>query len=290
MTLLALASGTTIRPVSTRVRPTASSAHGVPVAAGSRSVVYARGEDSVAKVPLDTTPSSWIQYEATFTAVARAAGAIAPELRGIETHDGRTVAVYERVAGASMWQHVAGTPHRAADAGVRLARIHASLFALAPPVSLPTLAQRLRTKIRNVAATDPTAAAFVDAVPDGPTSLAMCHGDLHPGNVIMGPRGPVVIDWFDAAVGDPIADVARTLLLLEEARPAHLPGGSDDIRCILAAAYLAELSTRIEIDPTRLAQWKIVHAVARRSEGIHPTTPPQQAPAQDQTPLWPRQA
>lgn len=37
---------------------------------------------------------------------------------------------------------------------------------------------------------------------------ALLHRDLHPGNVILSPSGPVVIDWTNAGVGDPALDVA----------------------------------------------------------------------------------
>jgi tRNA A-37 threonylcarbamoyl transferase component Bud32 len=36
----------------------------------------------------------------------------------------------------------------------------------------------------------------------------LLHRDLHPGNVILSPGGPVVIDWTNAAAGDPAVDVA----------------------------------------------------------------------------------
>lgn len=37
---------------------------------------------------------------------------------------------------------------------------------------------------------------------------ALLHRDLHPANVILSPAGPVVIDWTNAAAGDPAVDVA----------------------------------------------------------------------------------
>jgi aminoglycoside phosphotransferase (APT) family kinase protein len=40
------------------------------------------------------------------------------------------------------------------------------------------------------------------------------HLDLHPLNVLMSPSGPVVIDWSNAARGDPLTDVASTYVLL----------------------------------------------------------------------------
>jgi aminoglycoside phosphotransferase (APT) family kinase protein len=45
------------------------------------------------------------------------------------------------------------------------------------------------------------------------------HLDLHPLNVILGPDGPVVIDWSNAARGDGNVDVALTWLLIMAGRP-----------------------------------------------------------------------
>jgi aminoglycoside phosphotransferase (APT) family kinase protein len=53
----------------------------------------------------------------------------------------------------------------------------------------------------------------VNAVPyrDG----RLVHYDLHPDNVLLGPHGPVLIDWTNARAGDPDADVALTWLIAE---------------------------------------------------------------------------
>ena len=53
---------------------------------------------------------------------------------------------------------------------------------------------------------------WLAAMPGGGDRLL--HLDLHPLNVIMSPRGPVVIDWPNARLGDPMADVALTYALI----------------------------------------------------------------------------
>ena len=50
----------------------------------------------------------------------------------------------------------------------------------------------------------------------------LVHFDLHPENVLMGPDGPVLIDWTNAHGGDPDADVALTWLIAETS--GGLPG------------------------------------------------------------------
>ncbi|WP_433825795.1 phosphotransferase [Actinoplanes sp. CA-015351] len=49
------------------------------------------------------------------------------------------------------------------------------------------------------------------------------HRDLHPENVLLTSRGPVVIDWNNAAEGPPEVDVALTAVILGQvaADPAH---------------------------------------------------------------------
>jgi aminoglycoside phosphotransferase (APT) family kinase protein len=53
---------------------------------------------------------------------------------------------------------------------------------------------------------------WLAAMPGGGDRLL--HMDLHPLNVIMSPRGPIVIDWPNARRGDPMADVALTYALI----------------------------------------------------------------------------
>ncbi len=52
---------------------------------------------------------------------------------------------------------------------------------------------------------------------DGGATLL--HLDLHPDNVLLGPAGPVVIDWTNAARGPAAVDVADAWLVISAARP-----------------------------------------------------------------------
>lgn len=45
------------------------------------------------------------------------------------------------------------------------------------------------------------------------TAASVVHMDFHPGNVILGTRGPIVIDWSNATAGRPEVDVALTMVI-----------------------------------------------------------------------------
>jgi aminoglycoside phosphotransferase (APT) family kinase protein len=139
-------------------------------------------------------------------------------------------------------------------------------------VTLPSQRDRVVSKIRRSAATlDASLARALDLLPAPAGPPRLCHGDLHPSNVILGNHGPVIVDWFDTSRGDPVADVARTSLTLlgDGTRPPrHLPGSDRRTLALLTEAYLSRLGARLEIAPELLARWQAVQAVARMAEGV----------------------
>jgi aminoglycoside phosphotransferase (APT) family kinase protein len=110
----------------------------------------------------------------------------------------------------------------------------------------------------------------LDRLPDGDR---LCHGDYHPGNVLVAADRVGVIDWTNAARGVPEADHARTVLLLRWADP--LPGTPLVSPALMAAGRsafarrYARTYTRGADGPLRqMDAWLVVHAAARLSEGI----------------------
>jgi aminoglycoside phosphotransferase (APT) family kinase protein len=240
------------------------------IARGTRSSVHAYGPGAVVKVPDASTADSWVGFEAQYAEAARVCGAPVPRLLGIELIGGRRASVWERVHGVSIWQQVVDTPGSSVELGRVLADVQLALFDLVPPVTLPCQRDRLGTKIRRAAATiDAELAGALEALPPPAGRPALCHGDLHPSNVLMSSAGPIVVDWFDASSGDHVADIARSSLLLlgnETDPPDHLPGAEPATLATLTSSYLAHLTSRLGIDASLLRRWQEVNAVARMAE------------------------
>ena len=81
------------------------------------------------------------------------------------------------------------------------------------------------------------------ALPPRPGSrqaVRILHRDLHPDNVLLTSRGPVVIDWTGAAEGPPDVDVALTAIIVAQvaADPGHPFAGTarSFVAAFLAAA------------------------------------------------------
>ena len=245
---------------------------GVLVARGTRSSIHAYGRRAVIKVPYPSTPTGWIKCEAHYADAVREVGAPVPRVLGIETVSGRPASVWERVEGASMWQCVVDQPERSSELGQLLADIQCKLFELVPPVTLPSQRDRIVSKIRRSAATvDASLGRALDLLPAEIDRPRLCHGDLHPSNVILSDHGPVVVDWFDASRGDPAADAARTSVTLlgdGTSGPQHLPGADAQTLATLTGAYLSRLCAAREIDDDLLRRWQAIQAAARIAEGV----------------------
>lgn len=113
-----------------------------------------------------------------------------------------------------------------------------------------------------------TALRELSALPEGDR---VCHGDFHPGNVLVSGSRFVVIDWTNATSGHPVGDIALSCLLLLHAEPLAGPTRSRLLglgRAWVERAYLSEYSRVRTIDPVQLTRWIPILAVARLSENI----------------------
>jgi aminoglycoside phosphotransferase (APT) family kinase protein len=239
--------------------------------------VHAYGRDAVIKIPDLETPEDWILAEARYADAVRAAGAPAPRLLDVRDVRGRAASVWERIRGPSMWEEILAAPTRAAAYGAQLADLELELFGLVPPLALPTQRDRLVNKVRRCAAAiDAALGEVLDGLPAPCRPLRLCHGDLHPGNVILSGAGPVVIDWFDASRGDRAGEVARSRLLLvgatDDELPSHLPGATRPMLVALADGYLRGIRAQLDITDDELQRWEAVEAVAQMAEHVAQAT------------------
>jgi hypothetical protein len=200
---------------------------------------------------------------------------VAPRLIDVVDFDGRLGLVLERLGGADMLALLQRQPWRVLGLARALAKTHRAIHDVRASADLPDLRQVLAARIDDATALPSRLRGFAMRVLDGlPDGDRLCHGDYHPGNVLVDADRVGVIDWAGAARGVPDADHARTLLLLRWASP--LPGTPLMFRGLTAAgrsvfAYTYARTYRSGGSPHALREldsWLTVHAAARMSEGI----------------------
>lgn len=252
-----------MRPYERRLSPASL------IAIGRTSEVYRWSDGVVAKVLNRDIPREWADLEASSTEAVRRIGVAAPEVHEVTAVDGRPTIVFSFVEGPSLWRTLCDRPNDVEQLVGVLVEVQRTIHAAGVPDRLPSLVGRLRLKLGAVSElSDTEHQAALDLLATFPCGAALLHGDLHPGNVLLGSDGPVVIDWFDATVGHPLADVARTALLLQPSGATdlrHLPGAPSALVEQVERCYLEQVGMDGEIADA-VDSWKPLQAAGRLSE------------------------
>lgn len=181
---------------------------------GRTADVFAWGSDRVLKLYQDWMPRAPIEREFTFMKVASAARVPVPAPDELLEQDGRIGIVMERIQGPSMLKVITAQPWKSSALIRQMAELHVQMHACQLPEGIYTQRQQIQFGIERAGVLPPeekeAMLARLNALPQG---FSLCHGDYHPDNVILTPRGPVIIDWLTGMRGHPLGDAARTSLL-----------------------------------------------------------------------------
>ncbi|MBI2965981.1 MAG: phosphotransferase [Chloroflexi bacterium] len=243
-----------------------------PMALGRTAEIFDIGNGRVLKLFRSGWGRASAERELSIARELEEAGVPAPRALGMEQQDGRYGVVFEKIVGPSMWEVLASKPWRFAAKARQLASLHVGLHSKPIP-GLPSCLDDLRSEIEHAPKlSGDLRSAALKLLDQMPTGRALCHGDLHPGNVILTSQGPRVIDWADATSGHPLADVARTIVLLRFGPLQERIRWKRALVLTLAGLflnrYVAHYARLAGADRDRLRRWEIISAAARLNTDI----------------------
>jgi aminoglycoside phosphotransferase (APT) family kinase protein len=257
------------------VTPTVETPHtaklGVPVGQGRTAEVFAWGENRALKLYYEGWPAAAAEAEFRQAVAVFKSGAPALAVDGVVEVNGRHGVVYARVEGPSLLNHTTARPWTIFRSAQQMAELHARMHACHPS-GLPAQRERLQEKIQ-AARPLPEALkqAALTALAQLPDDSVLCHGDFHPDNIVLSTSGLVILDWTEATSGHPLADVARTTLMMRHASvPTHVPGRHliEAGRTLWYQLYLRRYCQLTSISPKQVEACLLPVAAARLSEGI----------------------
>ena len=210
---------------------------GERIGSGGSAEVFAYGSDAVLKLFRPRFGFA-AELEAARIRAVHAAGIPAPRFLDIVEMEDRRGIVLERIEGRTLVEEMLAGGTDARSAGALTAEVQVAINEMV--AHLPRLADVVE----------------LGTLADG---SAVAHLDLHPGNVIMSPRGPVVIDWVNAHLAAVAADVARSVMTIRYQGLGRLgaDGGLDEerrVRSGVLEGYMDRLRS-LRDTPEGLDQW-----------------------------------
>jgi len=139
-----------------------------------------------------------------------------PKILGTTRIQNRPGIIFSKVKGGiALKSMIWSRPWRAVRFARMLAETHSQIH-LNTIEELPSQRVLMTEQIESASELpQPLKDAALAALAKLPDNNLLCHGDLHLDNIIATPKGFIIIDWYRAVKGNPMADVATTSIFFQ---------------------------------------------------------------------------
>ncbi|URZ04267.1 phosphotransferase family protein [Clostridium felsineum] len=185
------------------------------IAKGRTAEVFEYEEDKILKLFKEDLPKNIIEKEYKASSKVSKKLDLVPKVYDLVKVEDRSGIIYEKVNGTTMMEIIGSKPWMIRREAQRLAELHE---AIQQPVDfeLPSLKATLKDNISRTELLKEEVKeklySYIDELED---DNILCHGDLHPDNILITQDGEAIIDWMTAAKGSRIGDIARTAVMLK---------------------------------------------------------------------------
>lgn len=215
---------------------------------GNTAVVYEYEEGKVLKLFYEGYPKEAVEREFYNAKAIEKMDFLKPKAYEIVFYEKRTGIVYDKAKGESLLDWVMKTGDLK-ECAKYMAELHRSI--LRNEISnVLDYKEFLKSNIFNISSDDlnnrEEVLKVLDKLPEGNT---LCHGDFHPGNILILDGQAMVLDFMNICKGSFLYDVARTVFLVEY---TPVPKEATDrerilkFKKMLADLYLMEMNVTRE--------------------------------------------
>lgn len=240
---------------------------------GNTAEVYTWGDNEILKLFRKEFPFEDAEKEYQINRAIGNQGLPVPRALNLVEMEDRKGIIYQKASGVNMFELMIRKPLSCTKYAKLLAELHYQIhqcFGL----NIPKYKDTLEWNIRHTdALSEEQKIAVLNLLEQLPEGISLCHGDFHPGNIIGEDENYYILDWMNATVGAPEADVARTLLLLRDAvMPEYFPFVVKLLfglfRKSMAKTYVKRYMALSGVQKDEINRWRIVIAAARLMEWI----------------------
>ncbi|WOO34787.1 aminoglycoside phosphotransferase family protein [Anaerocolumna sp. AGMB13020] len=234
------------------------------IGSGNTAEVFEWGKDKVLKLFYEGYPEPAVENEYTKALSVKELDFPKPIPYERLRYKGRSGIVYEKVLGVSLenWFFKTGDLDKCA---FMMAALHKRMLEF-DLKDLPDYKEFLAYHIHNAERCKidekEEALRILQRLPEGNT---LCHGDYHPGNILISGTQTYAIDFMNLCRGNYLYDIARTVYLVEYtpvSENATEKEGLLDIKQTLVKKYLGYMG----ITKDRIKDYLLVIGIARAGE------------------------
>ncbi|WP_409250614.1 phosphotransferase family protein [Bacillus sp. SCS-153A] len=229
---------------------------GKPIAKGNTAEIYPYDKNQMIKVFHDHLPETEAGKEAFKQKAAYSYGLAVPEVIDLLKVNGKQAILMEYVNGRTLGDLYLNEPEHAEEYLKDSIETQQKIHSITPE-SLEAMSDKLKRQIESVAQMSLKQKSYlVNKLESMTFENRLCHGDFHLNNLIMADEKVYIIDWVDASIGDPRADVYRTFLLYSQFSKE------------LAESYITLYCETSGLSRTEVLEWAPIIAGARLSEHV----------------------
>lgn len=182
--------------------------------------------------------------------------------------------VMQKIVGNTMLEQMQRHPQKLVQEIKKLARMHAQLLNIQSNCGLHSIKVIFNYFISMPPCLDNKLIDFASKImKELPINNYICHGDFHPGNILVQNDTYFIIDWSGAYCSDFVSDIAHTYLLMTHV--PEVPGQSQKIHEVIssfgsymAEVYLKEILKLKEFSLSDFSKWTVVMSFLRVYYGM----------------------
>lgn len=242
------------------------------IGSGRQADVYEK-DGQAFKVYKEWVPIEQIQYEADISQKVAEICSIAPKFFGLAEQDGTQVLKLEYIQGKLLTSVMGRNIFQLKKTAQQFGKLHRKIHESSVP-GLKTITEKFEWRLHQYKDIDADSLNKLMEFLNSSEKRVLCHGDLHPENVIVEENNRMrVIDWVDAYCGDPLSDVARSYYLLKHGTPPGKKSNYERMTEQPAKEFISRVYLKSYFDgrpiPIReLDMWGLIIRICRSFEGI----------------------
>ena len=244
------------------------------IASGGQADIYELDNDRILRVLRNPEDKTFALAEFSVMKTLKKMGKEVPMVYEFINVEDKAAIVMERIYGETMLIHMKKKPHKIFTQVKKLASLQIESAGSAKGLNLTSIKQRARHLISKSEMLDSQMKKFVmDIIDELPEGEDICHGDFHPGNIIISEDKYYVIDWFGVTSGRRLSDIAHTFILLRNtpkiesmSKLEHLI--TSTVGNLISGRYISNCNKIEHFDWSEFSKWLIVRAAERVYYGM----------------------